>query len=309
MYLRVLGSAAGGGFPQWNCCCRNCRRIREGSFPGSARSQTQLAVSADGKVWFLIQASPDLRDQIGACTALHPSDSSLRESPIHGVILTSAELDAALGLLLLRESQPMAVYATESVKKLLIEDNSVFGVLRRQPDQIRWRAVIPGSTFVLHTLQNEPTGIRCTPMTTCGGFPGYVAPKRAAKLDAIEAVVGLFIEHNGKQVAFFPGAATILPEWLERMSACDVIFFDGTFWSDDELVGMQPAGKTARQMGHLPVRDVNGSLEQFSALSGPRKVFIHINNTNPMLDEESTEYRRIRAAGWELATDGMELTL
>lgn len=307
--MRVLGSAAGGGFPQWNCCCQNCRRVREGSFPGSARSQTQLAISADGAIWFLIQASPDLRDQIGACRALHPYGASFRGSPIHGAILTSAELDAALGLLLLRESQPLAIYATHSVRRILIEDNSFFGVLRRQPDQALWRTVSLDTPFELRTLQNESTGIRCTPVTTFGGLPGFVAPERAAMLDATHAVVGLFIEHNGKQVAFFPGAATILPEWLDRMSACDVVFFDGTFWSDDELVRMQPESKTARQMGHLPVEDGNGSLEQFSALSCPRKIFIHINNTNPMLDEDSTEYRRILAAGWELASDGMELTL
>lgn len=309
MYLRVLGSAAGGGFPQWNCCCQNCSRVREGSFPGTARSQTQLAISADAISWFLIQASPDLRDQIGACSPLHPSDASLRASPIHGIVLTSAELDAALGLLLLRESQPMAVYATESVRRLLVEDNSVFGVLRRQPDQIRWRAVTPGSSFVLHTLQNESTEIRCTPVSTGGGFPGYVFPERSAQLDVKSAVVGLFIEHGGKQIAFFPGAATILPEWRKRMAECDVLFFDGTFWSDDELVRIQAGAKTARQMGHLPVGDKNGSLEQFSSLRVQRKVFIHINNTNPMLDEKSPEYGRIRAAGWELATDGMALTL
>lgn len=307
--MRVLGSAAGGGFPQWNCCCHNCSRVRDGSFPGSARSQTQLAISADAANWFIIQASPDLRDQIGACQALHPSSEIFRASPIQGVILTSAELDAALGLLLLRESQPLAVYATESVQKVLVEDNSVFGVLRRQHDQIRWRPIIPGSSFELRTIQNGSSGIRCTPVSTGGGYPGYVPPKRAAELDAPSAVVGLFIEHGGKQVAFFPGAATILPHWLDRMAACDVIFFDGTFWSDDELVRIQTGAKTARQMGHLPVGDTDGSLDQFSSFRAPRKIFIHINNTNPMLDEASPEYNRIRSVGWELATDGMALTL
>ncbi|HET9087812.1 MAG TPA: pyrroloquinoline quinone biosynthesis protein PqqB [Acidobacteriaceae bacterium] len=309
MYLRVLGSAAGGGFPQWNCCCYNCSRVRDGSFPGSARSQTQLAISADAAHWFLIQASPDLRDQISACQALHPSSATFRASPIHGVVLTSAELDAALGLLLMRESQPLAVYATASVRMLLVEENLVFGVLRRQSDQIRWQVISPDRSFELRTIQNESTGIRCTPVSTGGGYPGYVPPSRAAGLDTPSAVVGLFVEHDGKQIAFFPGAAAILPEWLDRMAACDVVFFDGTFWSDDELIRIQTGAKTARQMGHLPVADTGGSLDQLASLKGPRKIYIHINNTNPMLDEGSTEFNRIRTAGWELATDGMALTL
>lgn len=309
MYLRVLGSAAGGGFPQWNCGCQNCRRIRQGTFPGTARSQTQLAIRGDTGGWFLINASPDLREQVASFHALDPSPTSFRGSPIDGIVLTSAELDAALGLLLLRESQPLAVYATDSVRRLLVEDNSIFGVLRRHPDQIRWRAIDAGHPFLLHTPQDESTGIRCTPITTGGGFPGYVSTARAAELDVGNAVIGLFIEHGTKEIAFVPGAATISSPWLERMSACDAIFFDGTFWSDDELIRVQGTGKTARQMGHLPVGGVDGSLQQFSSLTAPRKIFIHINNTNPMLDQESAEYRQIRAAGWELATDGMELTL
>ena len=309
MFVKVLGAAAGGGFPQWNCCCANCRRLRKREFPGTARSQTQLAISADSSEWFLINASPDLRYQIEAFPPLHPDSSSTRHTPINGVVLTCAEVDAALGLLLLRESQPLNVYATAGVRKLLMEDNSLFGVLRRQTDQVRWHEAIPGKPFSLDSIQGRPTGISCTPISTHGAFPGHVLPERAKQLEVADAVIGLFIQHQGRQIAFFPGALSILPEWLERMETCDAIFFDGTFWSNDELIRIQGDGKTAREMGHLPVGEAKGTLELFSQLTGPRKIFIHINNTNPMLDESSEEHRRVLEAGWELATDGMEIRL
>jgi pyrroloquinoline quinone biosynthesis protein B len=307
MLVRVLGSAAGGGFPQWNCSCHNCSRLRSGSFAGTARSQTQLAISADASAWFLVNASPDLRYQIEAFAPLHPATSSLRHSPIHGILLTSAELDASLGLLLLRESQPTAVYATSGVKKLLTEDNAIFGVLRRQNDQVQWHAVIPGRSFPLISMQGEATGISCTPISTGGAFPSFVTAERAAQLDEADAVLGLFLEHDGKQIAFFPGAAHISPEWLARMEECDAVFLDGTFWSDDELIRIQGSGKTARQMGHLHVGGPGGTLELFAALKRPRKILIHINNTNPILDESSPEHQRMLAQSWELAFDGMEL--
>jgi pyrroloquinoline quinone biosynthesis protein B len=309
MLVKVLGAAAGGGFPQWNCCCANCCRIRKSEFPGKARSQTQLAVSADSSEWFLINASPDLRYQIEAFPPLHPNSSNSRHTPINGVVLTSAEVDAALGLLLLRESQPLNVYATAGVRKPLVEDNSLFGVLRRQTDQVRWHDLIPGKPFSLDTIQGRPTGISCTPISTHGAFPGHVPADRAKGLNDADAVIGLFIEHKGRQIAFFPGVLAVAPEWLERMEMCDAIFFDGTFWSNDELIRIQGEGKTAREMGHLPVGDADGTLGLFSLLTGTRKIFIHINNTNPMLDESSEEHRRVLEAGWELATDGMEIQL
>jgi pyrroloquinoline quinone biosynthesis protein B len=313
MLVQVLGAAAGGGFPQWNCSCANCSRLRMGEFSGTARSQTQLAVSADSSDWFLINASPDLRYQIESFPALHPNSSphssNARHTPINGVVLTCAEADAALGLLLLRESQPLNVYATAAVRNLLMEDNSLFGVLRRQTDQVSWHEAIPGKPFSLDSIHGRPSGISCTPISTHGAFPGHVPPDRANQLPAAEAVIGLFIEHEGRQIAFFPGVLAIAPEWLEQMETCDAIFFDGTFWTNDELIRIQGVGKTAREMGHLPVGDADGTLELFSRLTGPRKIFIHINNTNPMLDESSEEHRRVLEAGWELATDGMEMQL
>ena len=309
MLVRVLGSAAGGGSPQWNCSCTNCNRLRSGTFPGQARSQAQLAVSFNRTEWFLINASPDLRAQIESFSALHPGSSPLRNTPIQGIVLTSAEVDAALGLLLLRESQPLTVYATDAVRSLLMDDNAIFAVLRRQPDQVRWQSLVPGESVPLSTRDGQPSGITCTPISTGAAFPGHVPPQRALALDAAGAVIGLFLEQDGRQIAFFPSVQSIAPAWLERMAHCDAIFIDGTFWSDDELIRLQGHGKTACQMGHQPVGGQHGTLQALAKFHGPRKIFIHINNTNPMLDEGSDEHRAVRDAGWELAYDGMELSL
>jgi len=251
-----------------------------------------------------VNASPDLRSQIESFPPLTPRPTQSRQSPITGVILTSAEIDASLGLLLLRESQPLVVFATEPVRRVLTEDNSLFAVLQREPDQIRWVRIAPGRAFEL-----DSTAIRCTPVSTHGAFPGFVRPERAAQFDASGAVIGLILEEASRRVAFFPGAPRVASEWFDDMAGCDAILFDGTFWSDDELIRVKGRGKTGRQMGHLPVGDAGGTLEQFSGLATPRKIFIHINNTNPMLDEESAEYHRVRASGWELAFDGMEICL
>ena len=307
MHVRVLGAAAGGGFPQWNCLCSNCQRLRQGKFHGTARSQTQLAINAGSESWFLVNASPDLRYQIESFALLHPYSGSFRQSPIKGVVLTSAEVDAALGLLLLRESQPLVVYATDAVRTLLMDCNNIFGVLRRQPDQVQWRTIVPGTPFEL--LGHSATGnIRCTAVSTGGRFPGHVPLDKARDLDPAEAVIGLLLEQGSERVAFFPGVHAISPELLERLEQFDAILFDGTFWSDRELIRIQGEAKTAREMGHLPVGDSKGTLEELAGLVRPRKIFIHINNTNPMLDEDSPEYARVRASAWELAFDGMALS-
>ncbi|HEX4772913.1 MAG TPA: pyrroloquinoline quinone biosynthesis protein PqqB [Bryobacteraceae bacterium] len=300
MHIRVLGAAAGGGFPQWNCSCSNCRRLRQGRFKGKSRTQAQLAISAEETHWFLLNASPDLRCQIEAFPPLHPNPSHLRHSPIAGLILLSAEVDAALGLLLLRESQPLTVYATDAVRQILTADNTLFQVLRRQSDQVTWVRMSPGAPFML-----SDSSIQCLPISAEGGFPGFVSEARAAQFDPAEAVFGLVLEHAGRRVALVPGAPRIQPDLLAILRTCDLVFFDGTFWSDDELIRLQGTGKTARQMGHQPVED---TLRDLADIPG-RKIFLHINNTNPILDEDSEEYRRVRDAGWEIAFDGMDLML
>lgn len=306
MQVRILGSAAGGGFPQWNCACPNCRLARAGNPAFKSRTQAQVAVSANGEAWFLLGASPDLRSQIESCPDLHPR--SQRNSPIAGVVLGGADLDHVLGLLLLRELQPLSVYATPSVQTIL-RGNPVFGMLNRIPRQADWISVSPGKAFSLRAPGAEASGLTCEAISLPGNYPAYVKDSEAALgMREEEAVVGLVVHANGghskvgKSLAYFPTAAAISPDLLDRLKSADLLLFDGTFWSDDELIRVQGSGQTARQMGHLPVSGAMGSLELLSRLPMP-KVYIHINNTNPMLNQESPEYRQVRDAGWQLAED------
>src|SRR5713101_5216043 len=302
MRVRILGSAAGGGFPQWNCSCPNCRRLREGKFAGSSRTQAQLAWDGVPGQWTLLNASPDLRVQIEATSELWPQNG--RHSPIHDVILTGAEVDQTLGLLLLREFHSFRVHATTSVRRILTEDNSFFGVLARFAGQVCWNDIPLDRPF-------SAGGARLEVLPLPGSFPGFVSASRLAELNPADAVIGLLLspESGGGTLAFLPGAGDVSESLLERLQDCDVVLFDGTFWNDDEPSRIPGVNRTARQMGHLPVSGTGGSLEQLSALRRPRKIFIHINNTNPILDEESAEQRIVRESGWEVAHDGMEMTL
>lgn len=303
MRVKVLGSAAGGGFPQWNCACSNCRRLRDGNFAGNPRTQAQLAWEVAPSRWSLLNASPDLRAQIEATPELRPRNGN-RHSPIDDVILTGAEVDQALGLLLLREFHLFRVHATTSVRRILTEDNSLFGVLARVPGQISWNDIPLDRPF-------SAGGARLEVLPLGGSFPGFVSASRLANCNPAEAMIGLLVspESGGGTLAFLPGAARISDSLLERLQTCDVLLFDGTFWSDDEPSRIPGVSRTARLMGHLPISGAGGSLKRLAPLRRPRKIFIHINNTNPILDEESPEHRIVRDAGWEVAWDGMEMTL
>jgi pyrroloquinoline quinone biosynthesis protein B len=303
MWVKILGSAAGGGFPQWNCSCANCRRLREGKFKGTARTQAQLAWSSAPGQWTLLNASPDLRFQIEATPELWPQEGT-RHSPIRDVIVLSAEVDQMLGLLLLREFHSFRIHTTPSIRRILTEDNSMFGVLARFAGQVCWNDIPLDQPFCAG-------GALLEVLSLSGSFPGFVSPARLAELNPAEAVIGLLIspELGGGTLAFLPGAACVSDALLERLQTCDVVLFDGTFWSDEEPSLIPGVTRTARQMGHLPVSGSGGSLERLAALRRPRKIYIHINNTNPILDEESMEQRMVRDAGWEVAWDGMEMTL
>jgi pyrroloquinoline quinone biosynthesis protein B len=303
MRVKVLGSAAGGGFPQWNCACRNCRRLRSGRFPGTPRAGTQLAwQAASGSRWALLNASPDLPSQIEATAELWPQDGK-RHSPISDVVLTGGEVDQALGLLLLREFHSFAVHATRSVRSILTEDNSLFGVLARFPGQVCWHDIPLERRFSV-------AGARLEALPLSGSFPGFVGAARRADCDPAEAVIGLWIspESRGQALAFVPCVASVSDSLLDRLKQCDVLLFDGTFWSNDEPASIPGLGRTALEMGHLPISGPGGSLERLAAVDC-RRIFIHLNNTNPILDEESAERRRAHEAGWEVAWDGMEITL
>lgn len=307
MQVLVLGSAAGGGFPQWNCACRNCVALRTGTLAGKARSQAQLAVEVEMGRWLLVGASPDLRTQIEATASLHPRNG-IRQSPIVGVVLTSAELDQVMGLLLLRELQPLDVHSTSSVRRVLREDNSMFGMLNRVGGQVVWKDIRPGEEFLLESTNGF--GLQCQATPLGSRFPAYVTREQQTKLSAQEASVGLVLEScEGKKLGYFPAIPEINGKLLGILESCDLIFFDGTFWSDDELIRVRGNGQTAREMGHIPISSNGGSLELLAGLRRPRKIFFHINNTNPVLDESSKEYCVVREAGWEVAEDGCQFQL
>jgi pyrroloquinoline quinone biosynthesis protein B len=306
MQVRILGSAAGGAFPQWNCACANCRAVRAGTFHGKPRTQTQLALTEDGRSWFLLGASPDLRAQIEATPELHPREG-LRQSPLAGVVLANADLDHVLGLLLLRELQPLRIYATTSVRRILREDNSVFGMLERVPNQAVWTDFAPGTQFNLRNVQGEDSSLRCQALSLSAHYPAYVTAERQSQLLPSEASLGfVIVSVSGSRFAYLPAVPELDDAFLQQLDGCDLLLFDGSFWSDDELIRVQGSGQTARQMGHIPVEN---SLVKLAGLRRPRKIFLHINNTNPMLDEASPQHRQVRDAGWEIAEDGWQFNL
>jgi len=310
MRVKVLGSAAGGGFPQWNCGCANCSRVRRGVFKGRARTQAQVAISPAGSTWFLLNASPDLRQQISATPELAPKDAG-RNTPIAAIILTSADVDSVLGLLHLREFQPLRLYSTPSVRRAVIAENSLFRTLERSRPPVQWEdlrvkdavQLCPGSG------QKAEEVLSCTAIPLGGQFPDYLSDGLRAKLEKTEAVIGLEIVHGGKRLFYAPSLAGRGEEWKRAVSDSDLALLDGTFWTDDELVKVQGSAKTARQMGHLPLSGAGGLLEEMQGARKPRRVLIHLNNTNPVLDEESSAHRAVRDAGWEVAYDGMEIPL
>jgi pyrroloquinoline quinone biosynthesis protein B len=304
MHILILGSAAGGGFPQWNCGCGNCVGVRNHKFPGKARTQAQIAISSDSSSWFLAGASPDLARQIEKSPQLHPRAS--RDSPIKGVVLSSADLDHVLGLLLLRELQPLRVHAASSILSILREENSMFGMLNRVERQVVWTPINSESPFPLLSADGNETGLSCEVLYLSGRYPKYVKTQ-AAKLDSAQAGAALFFKSaSGTRVAYLPAVGDVNNILLERIEGADLLLFDGTFWSDDELIRVQGGGETAHQMGHIPVQE---SLSLLRDVKVGRRMLIHLNNTNPILNETSAEHRAVRQAGWEVAEDNCQLEL
>lgn len=309
MHVEIPGSAAGGGFPQWNCNCRNCKSLRAGTFAAKSRTQAQVAVSDDGRSWFLLNASPDLRLQIERTPVLQPRSAG-RDSPIAGVLLTSADIDQIAGLLSLRELQPFRIYCTPSLRRILQEDNSLFGMLNRVPRQVCWMDIKVRESFPLLTTAGDDSGVCCEVFSLGNKYPVYVSPERAAALNSEEALLGVMVTaSSGGRLAYVPAVPAIDDRLLQLLETAELVLFDGTFWSDDELIQVQGGGATAREMGHVPVSGAEGSLRKLAGLRRPRKVFVHVNNTNPMLDESGFEYGELRAAGWELAEDGWHFNL
>jgi len=292
----VLGSAAGGAFPQWNCRCPVCQLAWAGDPRVKPRTQTSLAVSAANGRWTLINASPDLPAQMRATAALHPRDG-VRGSPIDAVVLTGAEIDQIAGLLSLRESTPFALHATPA-SHAAVAANAMFGAM----DAMTRRAVNPGERFTL------AGGIVASLFMVPGKLPLYLEGD-APGLDTESAAnVGVELQLDGGRLVFVPGAAGVTDAMRERFSRADVLLFDGTLFSDDEMIRSGTGKKTGRRMGHMPIDGEDGSLRALGEISAQR-IFVHINNTNPVLIDGSPERRKVEAAGWQVAADGMEIVL
>jgi pyrroloquinoline quinone biosynthesis protein B len=293
----VLGSAAGGGFPQWNCRCPVCRLAWDGDPRVRARTQASLAVSADGHRWILLNASPDLRAQLAATPQLQPH-GAVRGSPIEAVVLTGGEIDQIAGLLHLRERQPFTIFGTEATLDILA-DNPVFGVLA--DDVVRRQAVALDRPFSVAGLDIE---LFAAP----GKVPLYLERGEPQTAEESGSNVGVELRAGGGCLVFVPGAAAVTPSLKARLDKADVVLFDGTLFTDDEMIRNGSGEKTGRRMGHMPVDGAGGSLEALQGLSA-RRLYIHINNTNPILVDGSPERRRVEAAGIDVAEDGMEIVL
>jgi pyrroloquinoline quinone biosynthesis protein B len=292
----VLGAAAGGGFPQWNCNCDVCRLAWAGDPRVRPRTQASLAVSG-GEGWTLFNASPDLRAQIQSTRALHPA--GLRDSPIESVVLTGAEIDQIAGLLSLRERSPFRLIATAATLAT-VADNPMFEALAA--DMVPRRAVSPGEKFSIGG------DVQAELFMVPGKMPLYLEGENPDTAEESAANVGIEIAAGGRRLAYVPGAAAVTPALRQRLSHADAVLFDGTLFADDEMIRSGTGSKTGRRMGHMPIEGERGSLAALAGLSA-RKLFVHINNTNPILIDGSSERRRVEAAGWEVAEDGMEIVL
>jgi pyrroloquinoline quinone biosynthesis protein B len=306
MRIRILGAAAGGGFPQWNSNAPACRRARSGDQLARPRTQASVAVSADGHYWFLLNASPDLRQQIEASSVLHPH-AAPRSSPISGVVLTGGDIDAIAGLLCLREHQPFSIYATPTVMDVLAA-NPIFRVL--DEEVVRRQAVPLGHEQPLLTASGLNSGLTLELFAVPGKVPLYLEPASGAPtIKSGENTVGACISDGLSQLHFIPGCAAMPPQLAHRLRGAELVLFDGTLWRDDEMIRAGLGTKTGRRMGHMSLSGPDGTIAAFTDLEVRRKVLLHINNSNPVLLEDSAERAQVEAAGWEVAWDGMELAL
>lgn len=298
MRILVLGSAAGGGFPQWNCLCPVCQLAWRGDKRVKSRSQSSLAVSADGDHWLLLNASPDLRQQIIASPALHPRGAE-RQSPISAVFVTNADVDHLAGLLTLREQQGFTLFGSKAT--LAQTGSGIFGVLNR--DLVKRRAV------ALDTWADTGLGLFVKPFAVPGKIALYLEAENVAVGEETETTIGLEISDGANSFFYVPGCAEINAGVIRKLTGAALVFFDGTTFTDDEMVELGLSSKTAWRMGHVAMSGDKGSLRQLASCGISRKVYVHINNTNPVLIEDSPQRAETVRAGWEVAYDGMEVCL
>ncbi|HSC82326.1 MAG TPA: pyrroloquinoline quinone biosynthesis protein PqqB [Pseudomonas sp.] len=304
MHIRILGSAAGGGFPQWNCNCRNCRGVRDGSVIAQPRTQSSIALSDDGEHWILCNASPDIRAQLASFPALQPA-RRLRDSAIAAIVLLDSQIDHTTGLLSLREGCPHEVWCTQMVHQDLSTGFPLFPMLSHWNGGLKHRPIeLDAEPFVIPACP----GLRLTAIALRSSAPPY-SPHRGNPHPGDN--IGLFVEDlaTGGKLFYAPGLGQVDGELLTWMRRADCLLVDGTLWRDDEMRVCEVGDKLGSEMGHLAQSGPGGMIEVLDGIDGPRKVLIHINNTNPILDEHSTERAELNARGIEVAFDGMSIRL
>ncbi|MBL4907442.1 MAG: pyrroloquinoline quinone biosynthesis protein PqqB [Sneathiella sp.] len=311
MKIIILGAAAGGGFPQWNCNCSVCATARRDPELAKPRTQSSLAISVDGKHWFLMNASPDLRQQISENRPLWPHTSERRGSGISGVILTNGDVDHICGLVNLRESQRLNLYATRRILESLAA-NKVFDVLN--PDFVGRHQIVLNQTFEPVNPDGTLCGLTITPFAVPGKVALYLEDTSAGDNNfgsQAEDTIGLKISSSDTGTCFYyvPGCAKMSVELADRLRDASLVFFDGTLWEDTEMIEAGVGIKTGQRMGHMSMSGESGTLAAFATLNVDRKIFVHINNTNPVLLEKSNPRFEAEAAGWEIGYDGMEISL
>ena len=304
----VLGAAAGGGVPQWNCGCAVCLAART-EHPELQSTQASIAISTDGDHWFLINASPDLRQQLIATPKLHPKAGMLRHSPISGVVLTNAEVDAVAGLLSMREGSPFTIYAHPRVLAIL-KSNSIFDVLN--PKNVRREPIEADQAFEPTLPDGSPCGIEILPFAVPGKGAWYLeGSAHPAGETGVGDTLGLRIKDkaSGKYLYFLAASAGVTADLRARLAGASAILFDGTVWRDDELIAAGLGTKTGQDMGHIAMSGDRGAIQSLAGLDIDQKLFLHINNSNPVLLSDSAERKAAEHAGWQIPSDGTEITL
>ncbi len=292
----ILGAAAGGGLPQWNCGCENCNLARRGEIP--PQSQSSVACSANGVDWAILNASPDIRDQMARSPVLHPTD--LRVSPLKSVLLTNGDIDHVAGLLTLREQQPFKLFATSDIHDV-IAANPIFAALK--PD------LVIRQTIALNTPFELVSGIQATLFAVPGKAPLYLEGAEVQTDLEGEQTVGVHLQAGEKNVFYIPGCSTFKADLQARLAGADMVMFDGTLWRDDEMVTAGLSQKTGQRMGHMSMSGPDGSMTAFSGMEIGRKVYVHMNNTNPVLRPTSAQRAEAEANGWTIAQDGLEISV
>ena len=307
MRIIVLGAGAGGGIPQWNCNSEQCRLARDGSSRISQRTQSSIAVTSDGENFILLNCSPDLRQQINQTKALHPREG-LRSSPIKAVVLTNGDVDHVAGLLTMRESEPFRVYASDRVQAIL-SNNPIFNVLN--PEYVKRNTFTLASPFEAVTVKGESLGLEVEPFAVPGKVALFMEDESQGEDFGTREgdTIGLHVRDLNRGVGFYyvPGCAALTDDLKKRFDGTDLVFFDGTLFRDDEMITAGVGHKTGARMGHINMDGGDGSLAGFQEVAVKRKIYIHINNTNPVLLEDSPERKIVEKAGWEVAYDGQQI--